>query len=992
MKTRCRRLLQSIALFLGVALLVSPAAFGATGSVSGADEVAKLSVLNVEDKVDCTLSYLRVEKEMEVPDDFKSATGFMAEVEAKADAEGLIPMDTPDPNLAANSVIKDVCNTLLARTVTYQNILVAILDNVDNVSADYCEMWEAFEEAQEPTVQAQDEQYDPVIPDDPDPDPDEPEDSGWIYYGKEYDLEEIADRADQRSTNGVLYFSDGDFVNRESESFTETGNSGTCITDIPPMILPYLVIDNSPFHSEYNGGGDGSYENTVTGDDVFPDVFDTPTVQKTDLYYRYRWDVTIDEMDVAGNSIAQVRETPTPSFSAALYDNNWIAFEYNGDMAMLDDYIRWTEEYGYYASFIVGLHPGGREEEIWDYNYSEESGEEIYAYYGLDNHPGAGSPRFDFYEDRFNMSEDGTGRPLNDFYIDGELAWLPITQEFYGYGGYFYDTYDGFSSTGSDNYFDLADSFVLFRPYQAVADLVESEEPPDTEPISELMFQRERILLESDFTFSIEPTDHKYTVTTGNRHMVAHMDSVDQAIASLMEDEELLARVDDFYLRYNEEKLVPTANGSNITNVVSYGEIIKHGEFKPGWFRYGYGGWIEESESYDYWSSQYSWDYSITDSDLRWNELQDEEGNWLNPIYEFGLQTVGQEGFDSWSKALFMDSDSLDRLNENGFLAYAVQFEEDVVNRKILDLATQHEKWSVADSLRDAQATAGIRERDAWYAQNADAQSGRVTKDQHGNWVRSQQYVLRSEDDQTVQVVNATLRGDSNLSTMVFETNFNDAYSGDLTQLPWGMWLGTLDDPEFFPPGTYVETDAGSPELADMSVKFTNPASESLEEARTFGGKESVSPFVEEVAVSQPLPELWAQGITGEQLTLVSEDNGTETYGYDASGTVPNGLYETVAYESGGFYYAFNDGREDIEVSFYEAYDKGEGPAYESGETYKDIWDALRVNLSGGPQIENRNLEITIDEAGSFFSQPIDVIYIPMSRMLWKDVGSDNDA
>ena len=206
MKTRCRMLLQFFALLLALALVASPAAFGATGNVSGADEVDKLSVLNVEDKVDCTISYLRVEKEIDVPDDFKMITGFVEEIKGLAGPDGLIPIDTPELNVATNNIVKQVCNTLLGRDLMqqYKEIVVAILGNVDDVSAEYCEMWEAYEERLEPTVTGKDGDYDPVIPD-PDPDPE-----GWIYYGKPYDLDVITARATTttKSTNGVLFLSD----------------------------------------------------------------------------------------------------------------------------------------------------------------------------------------------------------------------------------------------------------------------------------------------------------------------------------------------------------------------------------------------------------------------------------------------------------------------------------------------------------------------------------------------------------------------------------------------------------------------------------------------------------------------------------------------------------------------------------------------------------------------------------------------------------------
>ncbi|MBW2194880.1 MAG: hypothetical protein JRF37_04715, partial [Deltaproteobacteria bacterium] len=58
------------------------------------------------------------------------------------------------------------------------------------------------------------------------------------------------------------------------------------------------------------------------------------------------------------------------------------------------------------------------------------------------------------------------------------------------------------------------------------------------------------------------------------------------------------------------------------------------------------------------------------------------------------------------------------------------------------------------------------------------------------------------------------------------------------------------------------------------------------------------------------------------------------------------------------------------------------------GDEITDIWDALRVNEGiGAPNVGSNVLEIAIDEGANYFSQPINVVYIPMSRMLWKDSG-----
>ena len=75
-----------------------------------------------------------------------------------------------------------------------------------------------------------------------------------------------------------------------------------------------------------------------------------------------------------------------------------------------------------------------------------------------------------------------------------------------------------------------------------------------------------------------------------------------------------------------------------------------------------------------------------------------------------------------------------------------------------------------------------------------------------------------------------------------------------------------------------------------------------------------------------------------------------------------------------------------MDVAFYEADDIGDAwSSSKSSAGFKDIWDALRVNEPGAPSIGEKNLEISIDEGTSVFSRPINVVYIPMSRMVWTE-------
>jgi len=857
MKPRCRTVFCFLALLVGVAVFASTTAFGATGSVSGADEVAKLSVLNVEDKVDCTLSYLRVEKEMDVPNDFKSATGFMTEVEARADADGLISTDTSDPNLAANGVIKNVCNTLLTRTVIYQNILVAILDNVDNVSADYCEMWEAFEEIEEPTVQAQDEEYDPVVPDDPEPEPEpepEPRSGNFIFYGARYEVtdDEVNPEDDvYLMGNGVISFLEPFYAEGVPDAY-------------PPAIAPLLVLEDAE--------GDA-----VTALD---NIFDSPKVYGGDTgnFYRYAYNTG---------------EALTDPFSATLYENenseqsDWIAFSYGSDSK---GYNNLFVEDGN-RSVFVGLIPGD----------------------GSADHPGAGIGRNRLPDEgqldlSLLLGEAVSG---DDYLWLYELYELPDEQN--DGGQQEMETTD-VRAAG----FDLTDTFLVFRP------------DPDG--------------------------DNKYRIIAGRRDMV----------------------VDSFGLD-GESTVLDMA----IENMMdpNLRDTVDTGEFLPGEFRGEAGEWKD----------------TPTGADFTY---------WSDGKYEYGLQTVGTDrqypvnGYRSDSEYIFAQDEGMPylfsyrnvvdpayvlgdtsarRINDNGFLAYAVQLEEDIVNREIVRQAQNREDIENAVAGIKTQLGYGdIRARDAAFARMADAQSGRVTKDHNGNWVRSQQYVLRP-DDQTVQVLNVSLRGQdaSNaaaMSIMNFTTKIAAGHTlpRDLKQLPWDKWLDTQYDGNAHV--RYVNTNLFSPVLEEMSVEFMNVVSgvteDSLMEYRHFGpGGQS------------------ALKIDTETLTL----NGTSAYDYFVAESPFDEMgpreYEVIS-TNDGFDYVLGD-ESPIGVAFYALGD-GESPRdlghSNVGGDVDDIWDALRVNEGGtSPNIDSRVLEIAIDEGKSYFSQPIDVVYIPMSRMLWKD-------
>lgn len=389
----------------------------------------------------------------------------------------------------------------------------------------------------------------------------------------------------------------------------------------------------------------------------------------------------------------------------------------------------------------------------------------------------------------------------------------------------------------------------------------------------------------------------------------------------------------------------------------------------------------------------------------------------------YGLQTVGQENWGYNQRGgvrRFTPPMAQHHLSENGFLSYAVQVEEDRVNRKVLEMHSQAVKRSIRGNIEDALASQDLRVRDDYLTQQADAQGGRVLRDRLGNWVRVQQYILRP-DTKTVQLLGVSLRGGnhelSGMSTIDWRTTFTQPLASDydLRWLPWGDWLRTREDcsGRWVYNYYYPQYDSGA-ELASMSVKFGNPTGESLKETRNFepwgsGGAKNGG------------GEYWRQFIGSEYLNIVSNNLGSGTYTRVSGEPTQNGQYTTIAYQYNsewtikhmftqpplGFTYVVNDGSRglgwdpgqytQIPVAFYvlqdtphEVGDLGRFPF--SGESndwfgnvhFDDIWAALGVNAGCDlPRIRRNCLEISIGANKAVFAKPIDVVYIPMSRMLW---------
>lgn len=815
----------------------------------------------VEERVDCLITYLKQNKDIEVPDDFKAASGLQKEL-SRIGKPGIV-VQGKDADRALNKAAKELLDKLLsqlAQANPYRNIVVALLDSVDELPEGFCQP-EAYETGKDLRVDGRDLYEERNHYKDP------PAESGnFIYYGKEYTLPDEASVA----PNGILCMSDDPF--RFTASASDDPLAGL---RYPPFIAPLWLI---PFDDGLSLDPDGEGASLSVAQ-----AFDPPNVTGTRDFFRYAYEYTYNEDLSPSVTFAREMQERLPRkipFSVTLYTNpasrasDWILFSYG------DDGKGGFPLSGQYVTF-VGLVPGD----------------------GSKNHPGPSVARGFAWRSSYpspfygiNLSEE-KGEGLDD----SGGKYLSIFQIFPGNGAGDQAKSMKVKTARTcvqepDLTFDLANHFLIFRPDGA----------------------------------------NKYTVTDGTRKMVVdslgldgRKTSLDTAIINLR-DPDLLARVDD------EEFVAgppfPPTHGSD--------------DAFPG----------------------------IEDWPIRWDFK-----------YKYGIQTVGQNC--KWgSPKVFTRWDTLNKINGNGLLAYAVQVEEDRVNKKIIEMARDRDKMKLrVDTIKNQLQCGDIRARDALFTQEADAQSGRVTRDRNGNWVRSQQYILRP-DNQTVQVLNVSLRGQdagnlAGLSTMDFTTTFKEGYDGDLRSLPWGGWLGTIRSNDG---RKQILTTWHAPTLDNMYVKFTNPSGESLQESRWFGDKAYC---------------VIHQFVMGEELELSSLKNGKHTYGYHYTGhnvddpdvpelyplgkeLLPEGSYTVENIKGAGFNYTFA-GDPSINVSFFKVDDYGDGPV--KSVDLADIWDALRVNESwGSPNIGNNNLEIAIDREANYFDKPIDVVYIPMSRMLWK--------
>jgi len=377
------------------------------------------------------------------------------------------------------------------------------------------------------------------------------------------------------------------------------------------------------------------------------------------------------------------------------------------------------------------------------------------------------------------------------------------------------------------------------------------------------------------------------------------------------------------------------------------------------------------------------------------NILPDAENKWgfsWNGTYPYGLQSIGTDEDGDGLPDLFPGGNYLSSINNDTFLAYAVQVEEDRLNQRVLELYQNEANAVGNDILRDMVVQElnnnDVRSRDAFLMEQADAQAGRVMRDVSGDWVRVQQYVLRPDADtenRTVQILNVCLRGESSsqagLSTLDFKTRLAKGYRlpDDLRTLPWDSWLDTAkvnNNPAII----IAHSNQNNLQLETMSVKLSNPKNDFFAETRNFyiESKETFSGF---------------QYISDETLTIRVNNNEYTYNNYSKSYPTISGI-DVYSYDYSYFIDKLNNNlainnrynNDLVKIDLFEIDNYGN---YEkiSGE-FKDIWDALRVNESYGVFIDKKDLEMLFtlmsDDDHLNNSVIADIIYIPMSRMLWK--------
>ena len=590
----------------------------------------------------------------------------------------------------------------------------------------------------------------------PDPEP-EPVGGNFEYYGKLYNLDTDIDLA--RSTNGMLFFSDELFSLNLTWSDSGENDLELPLIDVgyPPVIVPLYLL-SLDLHDIGSGdffdpdfpedlSANNFLLNGETLKDIFesglfddedlydiivneygetgltieyapPPLFEVPEVFKGDDYYRYTWHELMFEEDPKDKEI--------PPFSATLYTgNNWIAYSYSDlysrlSQDMQDDFdiIEQELERELFLAFVGTVpgdgsqgHPGpgvDRGAVLRNYGFNDVQSEFLYGAYRqylIDISRETGIPFFNggLTDTLFKVTSEYPYLATNDVDFADFLADLldiedevsPFFDEAIEYDGQYLTIGQFFQSmTGYNGYDNENDIFFSrdFYPQEPWFDLSNS------------------------FVVFRPDGPEKYTVVYGSSNwLVDHsrynideeLSSLDMAIVETYGNQDLLNDID------NDEFVAGSKVPRNLITAEQNQE--NHAEW-DGLDRWGFTG-----------DGKYKYGFQVRGGGSLLAGLTAEDYQFL-PYDPYALD---------WQ-----------RISESGFLSYAVQVEEDRVNQKILDMTGDAVAQDLINDVRDY---ANIRARDAYFVEKADAQAGRVLRDIHGNYVRTQQYILRP-DANTVRV------------------------------------------------------------------------------------------------------------------------------------------------------------------------------------------------------------------------------------------------
>ena len=348
----------------------------------------------------------------------------------------------------------------------------------------------------------------------------------------------------------------------------------------------------------------------------------------------------------------------------------------------------------------------------------------------------------------------------------------------------------------------------------------------------------------------------------------------------------------------------------------------------------------------------------------------------------------------------FSGADALGLLEDDGFLIYIAKYEEYLINKEILDKVNLSDELKARLSVNNANILANIRNMDALLEELSDAKANYIQRDIHDNWTKTQQVVLRPNDHEII-LAGGSLRGAdasdlAGITNLVLGMTFSNegGYSTNLpvTDLPLHDFLGTESDNN----GSFIYNEHPYVEVGTKWYKFINPSGEYLREDTSLDPRVEIGEGVKDIK----------QYINSEELTLVNMDpsgslNSPATFTHNFDSTDPLGANEyrtEPGYEKFTFMFG-NTSINSIDVAFWAVGDNNTNREY-LGEI-EDMWDAFRVNEPYGPQIGENNLEIIIDPTpgtpdnptnrdNNYFRDPIDMVYVPMSRMIWKDKNIPN--